>query len=73
MGRLEGLGPGLVWVLACLLVVAIMHKKHGVAASAERISFKDAMIILWRAIPSLLLIVIVPALSMWLPTTIGLV
>ena len=56
---MAGVGPGLVWLIACLAVVMFLHKKWGVADSDERPTFGQAMLVLWRAVPSLLMIIIV--------------
>ncbi len=56
---MAGVGPGLVWVLACLVVVFALHRRHGAPASDERPTLPVALWTLWRAVPSLLMIVIV--------------
>ena len=56
---MAGVGPGLVWILACLGVVMLMHRKWGVADTDARPTFGQAMLVLWRAVPSLLMIIIV--------------
>lgn len=54
-----GVGPGLVWLVACLGVVMLMHRKHGVADDGVRPTLGQALLVLWRAVPSLLMILIV--------------
>jgi tripartite ATP-independent transporter DctM subunit len=56
---MAGVGPGLVWVVACLAVVLLMHKKYGAPNSGPHPSLREALLILWRAVPSLLMIIIV--------------
>lgn len=56
---MAGVGPGLVWVVACLAVVLLMHKKYGAPDSGPHPSLREALLILWRAVPSLLMIIIV--------------
>ncbi|AZQ76557.1 TRAP transporter large permease [Flaviflexus ciconiae] len=57
---MAGLIPGIMWVLACMLVVYLYARKQpGRLKSEERVSFTDGMKIIWRAVPSLLMIVIV--------------
>lgn len=59
---MAGVGPGLLWVLACLVVAIILyvrHEKGNVEVERERPSAKVVGVTLWRALPSLLMIVIV--------------
>ena len=56
---MAGVGPGMVWMLACLVVVLLMHKKYGVAETGARPTLSQALMIVWRAVPSLLMIIIV--------------
>lgn len=56
---MAGVGPGLVWVIACMIVVGILGARYGGKGNAERPSFGLAMLTIWRAVPSLLMIVIV--------------
>ncbi|KMY23101.1 TRAP transporter, DctM subunit [Actinobaculum suis] len=59
---MAGIGPGLLWVVACLAVALIMyHRSEGknVKVPEERPSAKVVLITLWRAVPSLFMIVIV--------------
>ncbi|MGO2053425.1 hypothetical protein CIK76_09640 [Glutamicibacter sp. BW80] len=54
-----GYGPGLVWILACMLVIYLYSRKHKETRSTERVTFAVAIQTLVKAIPSLLMIVIV--------------
>lgn len=57
---MAGLIPGIMWTLACMIVVYLYARKQpGRLKSEERVSFADGMKIIWRAVPSLLMIVIV--------------
>lgn len=50
--------PGILWGAACMAVAFFYAKKHGYKNSV-RLTFKEAMIVVWQAVPSLLLIIIV--------------
>ncbi|MDR7235021.1 TRAP transporter large permease [Agrococcus sp. BE272] len=56
---MAGLGPGLVWAAACGVVVVLYSLRHRELRSAARPTLGQAALVLWRAIPSLLMIVIV--------------
>lgn len=59
---MAGVGPGIVWALAVMLVIALTHKRHRTGESADagmRLTLGIAAKTIWRAIPSLLMIVIV--------------
>lgn len=59
---MAGVGPGTRWVVACMIVALILyyrHEKKNVVQVTERPSAKVIGVTLWRAIPSLLMIVIV--------------
>lgn len=56
---MAGVGPGLVWMIACMIVVAILGSRYGGRSSAQHPTFSQAMLTIWRAVPSLLMIVIV--------------
>ena len=56
---MAGVGPGLVWVIACMIVVAILGRKYGGSAASEKLTMKQILVVMWRAFPSLLMIVIV--------------
>lgn len=55
---MAGYIPGLLWGAAVMILAGIMAKKLGYQAEA-RVPLKVALVTLWQAIPSLLLIVIV--------------
>lgn len=50
--------PGILWGAACMVVAFFYAKKHGYKSSV-RLTFKEAMIVVWQAVPSLFLIIIV--------------
>ena len=55
-----GYGPGIVWVLACLAVVAILSRtRPGMSARGEKVPFGLAITTLLKAVPAILMIVIV--------------
>lgn len=56
---MAGYGPGLLWALACMVVVFLYTRRHPVAVSAERVPLGLAVKTVLRAVPSLLMIVIV--------------
>src|SRR5690606_25378279 len=57
---MAGAVPGILWALACMVVVYLYARKQpGKLKSADRISFKQGLLVIWRAVPSLLMIVIV--------------
>ncbi|MEE6271944.1 TRAP transporter large permease [Georgenia wangjunii] len=57
---MAGVGPGLVWILACMLVVYFYSRRQpGKMKSADRVSLGQGVKVIWRAVPSLLMIVIV--------------
>lgn len=59
---MAGIGPGLVWTGAALLVVALTHRRNRTAdwnPSDEKVTVGIFFKTIWRAVPSLLMIVIV--------------
>ena len=56
---MAGVGPGIVWALACMVVVALYARKHPELRSTERPTFAQGLLVLWRAVPSMLMIVVV--------------
>lgn len=54
-----GVGPGLLWVVACIVVALMLYRKENVIRDEERPSLKLALVTLWRAVPSMFMIVIV--------------
>lgn len=55
---MAGYIPGMLWGLACMLVIFFLAKKRGYRSKAK-FTFKEAMQIILQAIPCLLLIIIV--------------
>lgn len=55
---MAGYIPGLLWGLACMLVIFVLARKRGYRSKAK-FTFKEAMQIILQAIPCLLLIIIV--------------
>ncbi|MDY0914543.1 TRAP transporter large permease [Rathayibacter festucae] len=57
---LAGIGPGLLWVIICAVVVALYARKNkNLPAAAARPTARQALVVLLRAIPALLMIIIV--------------
>lgn len=56
---LAGYIPGILWALTCMAVVAYYAKKRGMKRSAQRPAVKEIVTAFLRAIPSLLLVIIV--------------
>lgn len=56
---MAGIIPGLIWAGACILVVMLTYKKYSIPQETASVSFKDSMLVIWRAVPSLLMIIIV--------------
>ncbi len=57
---MAGAIPGILWALACMVVVYLYARKQpGKLKSEDRISFKQGLLVIWRAVPSLLMIVVV--------------
>lgn len=56
---MAGVGPGLVWAAACMVVVLLYVRKHPEIRVAERVTVRQGLVVLWKAVPSLLMIVIV--------------
>ncbi|PFG41244.1 tripartite ATP-independent transporter DctM subunit [Georgenia soli] len=56
---MAGVGPGLVWAFACMLVVFLYSRKHPELKGTRHPSFLEALKVIWLAVPSLLMIVIV--------------
>lgn len=51
--------PGLLWTVCCMVVGYYIAKKNGYVRKAESVSFGQAMRVIWEAVPSLFLIVII--------------
>lgn len=58
---MAGVGPGLLWALVCIIVIAIYARKHPELRrpSEAQPTLKQSLIVLLRAIPALLMIFIV--------------
>ena len=57
---MAGYGPGLVWVLACVAVVAIYSRRRPeMRASGDRVPLGLALVTLAKALPAVLMIVVV--------------
>lgn len=58
---MAGVGPGLIWALVCVAVVALYAKKHPELrpTTVERPTFTQVLIVFLKALPALLMIVIV--------------
>lgn len=59
---MAGIGPGITWALAVMAVVALTHKRNRIAAPSGnevQLTLAVAAKTIWRAVPSLLMIVIV--------------
>ncbi|MGF9647251.1 TRAP transporter large permease [Pseudarthrobacter oxydans] len=56
---MAGVGPGLLWALVCVVMVAIYARKHPELGGGQRATAREAGIVFLRAVPSLLMIVIV--------------
>lgn len=56
---MAGIGPGLLWALVCVIMVAIYARKHPELGGGERPTARQSGVVLLRAIPSLLMIIIV--------------
>lgn len=57
---MAGVGPGLVWSLICVLMVALYARKHPeLRSTAARPTVKEGMLVFLKALPALLMIFIV--------------
>ncbi len=57
---MAGVGPGLVWSLICVLMVALYARKHPeLRSTAARPTFKEGVLVFLKALPALLMIFIV--------------
>ena len=57
---MAGVGPGLVWVLVCIIMVALYARKHPeLKSTRQRPTLMQALIIFLKALPALLMIFIV--------------
>jgi len=51
--------PGILWALACMLIVWLYVRKRKELDNYQRVTLPVALLTLWRAVPSVLMIVIV--------------
>jgi tripartite ATP-independent transporter DctM subunit len=57
---MAGVGPGLIWSLVCFIVVAIYARKRPeLRSTGPRPTFKQAVVVFLKAMPALLMIVVV--------------
>ena len=56
---MAGVIPGLIWALACIVVVMLTYRRFSTPQAAQHVSFKDGLLVIWRAVPSLLMLIIV--------------
>ncbi|MCM3661562.1 TRAP transporter large permease [Georgenia satyanarayanai] len=57
---MAGAIPGIMWALACMVIVYVYARKQpGKLRSADRITPRQGVLVIWRAVPSLLMIIIV--------------
>ena len=57
---MAGVGPGLLWALVCVIMVALYARKHPeLKGQGERPTVKQALIVFLRALPALLMVVVV--------------
>jgi tripartite ATP-independent transporter DctM subunit len=56
---MAGVGPGLLWTLTVMVVAFIGSRRFGGRSAVEHPGFKLSLLVIWRAVPSLLMIVVV--------------
>lgn len=56
---LAGYGPGIVWTIACLIVVHLYARKRSDLTDHVRFTLRECLFVIWRAVPALLMIMIV--------------
>lgn len=56
---IAGYLPGILWAVACMIVVGLYVHKHKGVGITERVTLRQGLITLWRAVPSILMIIIV--------------
>ncbi|GAB3941194.1 TRAP transporter large permease [Corynebacterium tapiri] len=56
---MAGVGPGLMWVLTCIVVALLLARKENYQRETERPNLSVVLLTLWRAVPSLFMIFIV--------------
>nr|WP_281496670.1 TRAP transporter large permease [Ornithinimicrobium sp. F0845] len=56
---MAGIIPGLIWAVACIIVVMLTYRKFGNPQPGQWVTLKEGLWVFWRAVPSLLMIIIV--------------
>lgn len=56
---MAGVGPGLLWLLAVAIVGTLLARRENYKRASEHPTFSQAMLIIWRAFPSMMMIFIV--------------
>ncbi|WP_372593069.1 TRAP transporter large permease [Actinotalea sp.] len=56
---MAGVGPGLLWTVVVMVVAFIGSRRFGGNVATAHVSFGQGLLVLWRAFPSMLMIVIV--------------
>ncbi|USQ75924.1 TRAP transporter large permease [Ornithinimicrobium cryptoxanthini] len=56
---MAGVIPGLIWALACIIVVMLTYRRFSTPQASQHVTFKEGLLVIWRAVPSLLMIIIV--------------
>lgn len=56
---IAGYIPGALWALACMVIVLLYVRRNKGIGVSERVSLRTALVTLWKAIPSVLMIVVV--------------
>ncbi|MPV50017.1 MULTISPECIES: TRAP transporter large permease [unclassified Pseudactinotalea] len=57
---MAGVFPGILWALACMVIVYLYARRQkGKLKSTDRVTFAQAMLVFWRAVPSMLMIIVV--------------
>ncbi|TRY19659.1 TRAP transporter large permease [Tessaracoccus rhinocerotis] len=56
---IAGYIPGILWAIACMFVVFLYVRKNKGIGVTEHVSLRMALVTLWKAIPSVLMIVVV--------------
>ncbi|WP_430868921.1 TRAP transporter large permease [Demequina aurantiaca] len=54
---MAGVVPGIIWVVACIITLMIVNR--GYKGIRAELTFKKALRVLWRAVPSLAMVVVV--------------
>ncbi len=56
---MAGIIPGLMWAAACALVVAWYARRMPDLPAQERVTLRQALIVVWRALPALVMMLVV--------------